>query len=49
VVQNVLSWTNAEERDDDMTLIIAKILEPGKTVGEAKAEGNVFEAKSINL
>jgi phosphoserine phosphatase RsbU/P len=30
VVNQVLSWTFAEERDDDMTLIIAKMLEPGK-------------------
>lgn len=29
VVRQVLSWTFSEERDDDMTLIIAKILEPG--------------------
>jgi phosphoserine phosphatase RsbU/P len=29
VVNQVLSWTFAEERDDDMTLIIAKVLEPG--------------------
>jgi phosphoserine phosphatase RsbU/P len=30
IVNQVLSWTFAEERDDDMTLIIAKVLEPGK-------------------
>jgi phosphoserine phosphatase RsbU/P len=30
IVNHVLSWTFAEERDDDMTLIIAKVLEPGK-------------------
>ncbi len=28
VVQNVLDWTHAEERDDDMTLIVAKMLTP---------------------
>jgi sigma-B regulation protein RsbU (phosphoserine phosphatase) len=26
IVEHVLSWTFAEERDDDMTLIIAKML-----------------------
>jgi sigma-B regulation protein RsbU (phosphoserine phosphatase) len=30
VVQRVLSWTYAEERDDDMTLIIARILPPSE-------------------
>jgi sigma-B regulation protein RsbU (phosphoserine phosphatase) len=29
VVDQVLSWTFAEEREDDMTLIVAKILDPG--------------------
>ncbi len=29
VVENVLSWAFAEERDDDMTLIIGRILEAG--------------------
>jgi phosphoserine phosphatase RsbU/P len=28
IVENVLSWTFAEERDDDMTLIVAKMSEP---------------------
>jgi phosphoserine phosphatase RsbU/P len=28
VVSQVLSWTFAEERDDDMTLVIAKIIDP---------------------
>jgi sigma-B regulation protein RsbU (phosphoserine phosphatase) len=40
VVQNVLSWTNAEERDDDMTLIIAKILNPGDASSDGKLEGS---------
>lgn len=31
VVQSVLDWTHAEEREDDMTLIVAKILEPAGT------------------
>ena len=37
VVQSVLSWTNAEERDDDMTLIIAKITDPGSSEETLKA------------
>ena len=28
IVSQVLSWTFAEERDDDMTLVIAKIVDP---------------------
>ncbi len=38
VVDSVLSWTFAEERDDDMTLIIAKILEPGEIRKDSQGE-----------
>jgi sigma-B regulation protein RsbU (phosphoserine phosphatase) len=38
VVRQVLSWTFAEERDDDMTLIIAKILEPGKIKSDVPSQ-----------
>jgi len=34
VVNQVLSWTFAEERDDDMTLIVAKVLGPGGINGD---------------
>jgi phosphoserine phosphatase RsbU/P len=30
IVENVLSWTFAEERDDDMTLVVAKMSESSK-------------------
>jgi sigma-B regulation protein RsbU (phosphoserine phosphatase) len=39
VVDQVLSWTFAEERDDDMTLIIAKIHEPGRVDSNLISEG----------
>jgi sigma-B regulation protein RsbU (phosphoserine phosphatase) len=37
VVQSVLDWTQAEERDDDMTLIVAKILEPAGAAAIGKS------------
>jgi phosphoserine phosphatase RsbU/P len=38
VVSRVLSWTFAEERDDDMTLVIAKIIDPRGISGDTSSE-----------
>jgi len=38
VVKTVLSWTFAEERDDDMTLIIARILNPSEITIDSKSK-----------
>jgi sigma-B regulation protein RsbU (phosphoserine phosphatase) len=37
IVQNVLDWAFAEERDDDMTLIIAKILKQNENRPDSKS------------
>lgn len=37
IVEQVLSWTYAEERDDDMTLIVARILESRVLTGDIKS------------
>ncbi|HTY62633.1 MAG TPA: PP2C family protein-serine/threonine phosphatase [Acidobacteriota bacterium] len=38
IVSQVLSWTFAEERDDDMTLVIAKIVDPREINGDTSSE-----------
>jgi sigma-B regulation protein RsbU (phosphoserine phosphatase) len=38
IVSQVLSWTFAEERDDDMTLIIAKVIDPRWIAGDTSSE-----------
>jgi sigma-B regulation protein RsbU (phosphoserine phosphatase) len=38
VVSQVLSWTFAEERDDDMTLVIAKIIDPREISDNTSSE-----------
>jgi sigma-B regulation protein RsbU (phosphoserine phosphatase) len=38
IVSKVLSWTFAEERDDDMTLVIAKIIDPREISGDISSE-----------
>jgi sigma-B regulation protein RsbU (phosphoserine phosphatase) len=37
IVERVLSWTFAEERDDDMTLIIARMLKAGEIDGTSES------------
>ena len=38
IVSQVLSWTFAEERDDDMTLVIAKIVDPKEINDDASSD-----------
>jgi phosphoserine phosphatase RsbU/P len=37
IVERVLSWTFAEERDDDMTLIIARMMKSSEIAGNSKS------------
>jgi sigma-B regulation protein RsbU (phosphoserine phosphatase) len=47
VIRQVLSWTFAEEREDDMTLIIAKILAPGGMNIDIKSEASAPDKRVI--
>ena len=38
IVSQVLAWTFAEERDDDMTLVIAKIVDPKEINGDISSD-----------
>jgi phosphoserine phosphatase RsbU/P len=47
VVRQVLSWTFADERDDDMTLIIAKILAPGRMNIDIKSDESGLDSSGV--